>query len=45
MTGKKLEIISQIVQWYENSFRIDCDSDCSVQNNVKMIVIVVYKTM
>jgi len=24
MTGKKLEIISQIVLWYENSFRIDC---------------------
>jgi len=23
MTGKKLEIISQIVLWYENSFRID----------------------
>ena len=24
MTGKHLEIISQIVLWYENSFRIDC---------------------
>jgi len=24
MTGKNLEIISQIVLWYENSFRIDC---------------------
>jgi len=24
MTGKKLEIISQIFLWYENSFRIDC---------------------
>jgi len=24
MTDKKLEIISQIVLWYENSFRIDC---------------------
>ena len=24
MTGKKLEIISQIVLWYETSFRIDC---------------------
>jgi len=23
MTGKNLEIISQIVMWYENSFRID----------------------
>jgi len=23
MTGKNLEIISQIVLWYENSFRID----------------------
>ena len=23
MTGKILEIISQIVLWYENSFRID----------------------
>jgi len=23
MTGKKLEIISQIVLWYETSFRID----------------------
>jgi len=26
MTGKNLEIISQIVLWYENSFRIDCYS-------------------
>ena len=26
MTGKKIEIISQIVLGYENSFRIDCDS-------------------
>jgi len=25
MTGKNLEIISQIVLWYENSFRIDCN--------------------
>jgi len=25
MTGKKLEIISQIVLWYETSFRIDCE--------------------
>jgi len=25
MTGKNLEIISQIVLWYKNSFRIDCD--------------------
>jgi len=24
MTDKILEIISQIVLWYENSFRIDC---------------------
>jgi len=24
MTGKQLEIISQIVLWYKNSFRIDC---------------------
>ena len=24
MTGHYLEIISQIVLWYENSFRIDC---------------------
>jgi len=24
MTGKNLEIISQIVLWDENSFRIDC---------------------
>jgi len=24
MTGKNLEIICQIVLWYENSFRIDC---------------------
>jgi len=24
MTGKHLEIIGQIVLWYENSFRIDC---------------------
>jgi len=24
MTGKHLEIISQIVMWYENSFRVDC---------------------
>ena len=24
MTGKNLEIISQIVLWYEHSFRIDC---------------------
>jgi len=24
MTGKTLEIISQIVLWYEHSFRIDC---------------------
>ena len=23
MTGKNLEIISQIVLWYKNSFRID----------------------
>ena len=23
MTGKNLEIISQIVLWYENNFRID----------------------
>jgi len=23
MTGKNLEIISQIVLWFENSFRID----------------------
>jgi len=23
MTGKNLEMISQIVLWYENSFRID----------------------
>ena len=25
MTGKNLEIISHIVLWYENSFRIDCE--------------------
>ena len=24
MTGNNLEIISQIVLWYENSFHIDC---------------------
>jgi len=24
MTGKILEIISQIVLWYENSYRMDC---------------------
>ena len=24
MTGQNLEIISQIVLWYENSFPIDC---------------------
>jgi len=24
MTGQNLENISQIVLWYENSFRIDC---------------------
>ena len=24
MTGTNLEIVSQIVLWYENSFRIDC---------------------
>jgi len=24
MTGQNLEIISQIVLWYENSFRRDC---------------------
>jgi len=26
MTGKNLEIISQIVLWYENSFHIDCNA-------------------
>ena len=30
MTGKNLEIISQIVLWYENSFRIDCEGCVSV---------------
>jgi len=24
MTGKNLEIVSQIVLWYEHSFRINC---------------------
>ena len=36
MTGKKLEIISQIVLWYENSFRIDWnahDYKCRVESN------------
>jgi len=27
MTSKNLEIISQIVLWYENSFPIDCHID------------------
>jgi len=28
MTSHNLEIIRQIVLWYENSFRIDCLQDC-----------------
>jgi len=31
--GKNLEIISQIVLWYENSFRIDCKA---LKQNVKL---------
>ena len=35
MTGKKLEIISQIVLWYENSFRIDwCLCVCVLSSGV-----------
>jgi len=32
MTGKHLEIISQIVLWFENSFRIDCAFYNQVKN-------------
>ena len=32
MKGEKLEIISQIVLWYENSFRIDCEPERLTEN-------------
>ena len=38
MTGKKLEIISQIVQWYENGFRIDWSKHVTF----KLIVLLFY---
>ena len=39
MTGKKLEIISQIVLWYENSFRIDwCLCVCVLSSGVFYIL-------
>ena len=38
MTGKNLEIISQIVLWYENSFRIDCIAHELYLNNIYVTV-------
>jgi len=34
MTGQNLENISQIVLWYENSFRVDCYSQTLRQQNI-----------
>jgi len=47
MTGQNMEIISQIVQWYENSFHVDCHSDTNhfvtFQKLVYVVLIITVK--
>mgnify|MGYP007091365801 CR=1 FL=1 len=38
MTGKKIEIISQIVLWYENSFRILIFKLRSLKKNAVVLI-------
>jgi len=42
MTGKKFEIISQIVLWYENSFRIDCKCSAICTASTQFLLVIPY---